>query len=135
MARPDLIEKLRTTLVPHGSALVCAYLYGSAARDDDRATSDLDIAVLFRQEPPATLDGMGFDIAGDVERATGRRADVTVLNRAPADLVHRVLRDGVLLYETDRRRRVAFEVSRRAEYFDLLPYLRQYRRHSVDAAR
>ena len=135
MAKPDLIEKLRTTLAPHGSALVCAYLYGSAARGDDRATSDLDIAVLFRQEPPATLDGMGFDIAGDVERVTGRRADVTVLNRAPADLVHRVLRDGVLLYETDRRRRVAFEVDRRAEYFDLLPYLRQYRRPSVDAAR
>lgn len=53
------------------------------------------------------------------------------MNRAPADLVHRILRDGELLIENDRSRRVRFEVARRAEYFDLLPVLERYRRRGV----
>jgi hypothetical protein len=42
-----------------------------------------------------------------------------------------VLRDGQLLIERDRRARSAFEVARRNEYFDLLPYLRQYRQRGA----
>jgi uncharacterized protein len=51
-----------------------------------------------------------------------------VLNEAPADLVHRVLRDGQLIFEADRSARIRFEVRRRNEYFDLLPILTEYRR-------
>jgi hypothetical protein len=49
------------------------------------------------------------------------------MNEAPVDLVHRVLRDGILVCESDRNARVSFEVRSRNEYFDLLPYLRRYR--------
>jgi hypothetical protein len=35
---------------------------------------------------------------------------LVVLNRAPADLVHRVLRDGVLLLDRDPGARIRFEV-------------------------
>jgi len=59
---------------------------------------------------------------------------VVVLNDAPADLVHRVLRDGVLVLETDRSARIRFEVAKRNEYFDLLPILRRYRRLEVSAS-
>ncbi len=55
---------------------------------------------------------------------------MVVLNRAPADLVHRILRDGILLVENDAAARVAFEVNKRNEYFDLLPNLREYRNAS-----
>ena len=51
-----------------------------------------------------------------------------VLNRAPVDLIHRVLRDGILLKESDPSARIRFEVKARREYFDLLPILRRYRR-------
>jgi len=51
-----------------------------------------------------------------------------VLNRAPVDLVHRVLRDGILLLDRDPSGRIRFEVRARNEYFDLLPHLRRYRR-------
>lgn len=53
---------------------------------------------------------------------------MATLNGAPADLVHRVLRDGVLVHEADRSGRIRFEVAKRNEYFDLLPILRRYRR-------
>jgi hypothetical protein len=68
------------------------------------------------------------EIAADLERELSRPADVVVLNRAPADLVHRVLRDGILVCENDPSLRIRFEVAKRNEYFDLLPMLRRYRR-------
>jgi uncharacterized protein len=128
MARETLVDTLRGLLARHADRVACAYLYGSTARGDARAASDIDVAVLFRETPPATLESLGFDIAGEIERALGRPADIVVLNRAAPDLVHRILRDGVLVHESDRRMRVAFETRSRAEYFDVLPYLRQYRR-------
>ena len=66
-------------------------------------------------------------MATSLEPKLKRPVDVVVLNRAPADLVHRVLRDGVLVLESDRRARVAFEVRARARYFDLEPLRRAYR--------
>jgi len=50
------------------------------------------------------------------------------------DLVHRVLRDSLLLAERDRSARIRFEVRSRNEYFDLLPFLRRYRRLDERAA-
>jgi len=43
------------------------------------------------------------------------------------DLVHRILRDGILCLDRDRSARIRFEVKARGEYFDLLPYLQRYR--------
>lgn len=54
--------------------------------------------------------------------------DLVVLNAASPDLVHRVLRDGILLLERDRPARIAFEVRARNAYFDLQPVLARYRR-------
>ena len=51
-----------------------------------------------------------------------------VLNHAPLDLAHRVLRDSVLVIEPDPSARVRFEVRARNEYWDLKPYLDEYRR-------
>lgn len=128
MLREAIIEALRGYFAAHGHAIVCAYLYGSTARGSARAASDVDVAVLFARSPPATLDGMGFDLAGEIEALIGRPVDIVVLNRASPDLVHRVLRDGVLVHESDRSARIAFETCKRAEYFDVLPHLREYRR-------
>lgn len=123
-----VIDTLRSLFARHANRIACACLYGSTARGESRAGSDVDVAVLFREIPPATLEGLGLEIAAEIERALGKRADIVVLNRAAPDLVHRVLRDGVLIHESDRPMRVAFETRKRAEYFDVLPYLRQYRR-------
>ena len=128
MHTPALVQTLRADFLRHRDDFVCAYLYGSLARGEGRPRSDADVAVLYKDSPPPTLDGLGLDLSDDLERLLGRRVDVVVLNRAPVDLIHRILRDAILLYEGDRSARLQFEVKARAEYFDLLPYLRQYRR-------
>lgn len=129
-------EKLAEALSSEDGDLLCAYLFGSAARGEDRPHSDLDLAVLFRDDPPRTLAGLHLDLADRLTGVLGgRRVDLVVLNRAPVDLVRRVLRDGVLLLDRDRSRRIRFEVRARNEYFDLLPHLQRYRRGGDEASR
>jgi predicted nucleotidyltransferase len=123
-----IVQQLRTAFDHADADLVCAYLYGSLARGQGHRESDVDIAVLYATEPPSTLDGLGGALSTALERHLGRPVDLVVLNRAPVDLIHRVLRDGILLYDRNPAARIRFEVKARNEYFDLLPYLRQYRR-------
>ncbi|HZF11124.1 MAG TPA: nucleotidyltransferase domain-containing protein [Thermoanaerobaculia bacterium] len=108
--------------------IAAAYLFGSMARGTTGSRSDVDVAVLYEGDPPSGFAGLGIPLAGDLERRLGREVDVVVLNRAPVDLVHRVLRDGHLLIDRNRSRRIAFAVRARNEYFDLLPHLLRYRR-------
>lgn len=134
MTPHPLAETLRTVLSAPPPGLVCAYLFGSQARGDAAPRSDVDVAVLFEQDPPRTLEGLHLDLADDLSAAVGRPIDLVVLNRAPVDLVHRVLRDGVLLLDLDPSARIRFEVRARNEYFDLLPHLQRYRRSGGSAA-
>lgn len=121
-------ERLRTFFQSRPDGMVAVYLFGSVARGRARADSDVDVAVLYQVDPPRTLEGLPLDLEDDLARLLGRPADVVALNRAPVDLIHRVLRDGILILERDRAARIAFEVRSRNEYFDLLPVLQRYRR-------
>jgi Predicted nucleotidyltransferases len=121
-------DRLRDYFPARREGIVAAYLFGSEARGTSGPDSDVDVAVLYSGEPPATLDSPALTLEGDLERLLGRPVEVVVLNSAPVDLVHRVLRDGRLVFEGDRSARIAFEVKARNEYFDLLPILRRYRR-------
>jgi uncharacterized protein len=124
----DLESGLARVLTDRPERIAAAYVFGSMAKGTARSASDVDVGVLFVEAPPATLDALPLDLQDALTRAAGRTVDLVVLNSAPVDLVHRVLRDGRLVYETDRSRRIAFEVRSRALYFDLLPILREYRR-------
>jgi len=126
----DIKAATCSVLQRHADVLVCAYIFGSVARDEASTRSDVDLALLYRGTPPATLEGLGIDVADELNEALKRQVDVVVLNRASPDLVHRVLRDGILLVENDRSARVRFEVKSRNDYFDVLPYLREYRRYA-----
>lgn len=113
--------------------LVAAYLFGSVARGDDHARSDVDVGVLYRHDPPARFDALPLRLEGELERLLGRRTQVVSLNTAPVDLCARVLRDGVLLLDRDPASRIAFEVRTRGIWFDLQPVLRTYRRLAAPA--
>lgn len=130
MVDQEFLDGINTGLAPFRGQLVCAYLFGSQARGNAKMASDVDVAILLQRHPPRSLDGLGLDIAGAIEAELRQPVDLVVLNRASPDLVHRVLRDSVLLLEMDRAARVRFEHQARSEYFDVLPYLREYRRAS-----
>ena len=86
------------------------------------------MAVLYESAPPATIEGLPLDLENAIHQVVARPVQVIVLNTAPVSLVHRVLRDGVLLVDRDPGARIRFEVDARNRYFDLQPFLRRYRR-------
>ena len=104
------------------------------ARVVEGTADDVDVAVLFDETPSSTLMGPRLSLEGRLAEALGCRVDLTVLNTAPANLVHRVLRDGDLVLERDRSRRIRFEVAKRNEYFDLQPIRDEYRRSAIRRA-
>jgi uncharacterized protein len=134
MATTDTEKRLRDYLATRAQESVAVYLFGSEGRGTAGPDSDVDLAVLYAKRPPGKLDSLHLALEADLERLLGRPVEVIVLNSAPADLAHRVLRDGRLLFEGDRSARVAFEVRTRNEYFDLLPILRRYRKQERAAS-
>lgn len=128
MDHEHLLQRLQAVLGEHRDAVACAYLFGSRARGQGRPASDVDVAVLFRQPQGRELLGPGVSLRADMEESLGLEVDLIDLQAAPVDLVHRVLRDGVLLMDAAPEQRIAFEVDARNRYFDLLPYLQEYRK-------
>lgn len=107
---------------------LAVYLYGSEARGTATPSSDIDLAILYAHRPAHTLDALPLEIESELERRIGRPVQIVVLNDAPVDLVHRILRDGRLLVDRDRAARIRFEVRARNEFFDLAPLRALYRR-------
>lgn len=115
-------------LLHQESGVVCAYLFGSTARGEDTAGSDLDLALLTRAPCPTTLLNPLSRLQMRLEDALRGPVDLVDLRTAPPDLVHRILRDGILVVDRAPNERIAFEVQARNDYFDLLPHLQEYRR-------
>lgn len=107
-------------------AVRAAWLFGSRARGTARATSDVDVAVLFGPIPDRAEHA--WDLEARLSAAVRLEVQVVVADTAPADLFHRVLRDGRLLVDRDPAGRIRFEVRKRNEYFDMTPIWRAIRR-------
>ena len=123
------VERLRQAFSGREQGVAAVYLFGSVARGESRPGSDLDVAVLLEPAPErGTFESLRLDLRAELESDFGRDVDLVVLNHAPPDLAHRVLRDAVLIIEPDPSARVRFEVRARNEYWDLKPYLDEYRR-------
>jgi len=133
-AAGSIEERLGAALRERREGILAAYLFGSEARAEAGPGSDVDVAVLYAEAPPAALDSPPRRLERELERLLGRTVEVVALNTAPPDLVHRVLRDGRLLLEEDRSARIRFEVRARNEYFDLEPLRRLYRRRERAAS-
>ena len=122
----DLQARLTRALEPRAEILD-AYLFGSQARGDAGALSDVDVAV-YIDEDLAEPGPYGYDaeLITDLMSELGTNdIDVVLLNRAPPLLYHRVLRDGKLLVTRDlaaTTTRAGYALSR---YFDFIPQLRK----------
>lgn len=128
MKSAGVARAVETFFAEAGDGVAAVYLFGSVARGDDGANSDIDIAVLFTTPPPATLRGQPYDLAETLTSRLGRPVDLTALNSAPVDLRIRVLREGHLVVDRAPADRIRFEVRTRNEFWDIEPRLQEYRR-------
>ena len=88
--------------------VVFAYLFGSAARGQLRATSDVDIAV-FLAEGSDPLTARADLIAAVTQHLGTDRVDLVLLDRLPTAVLGRVLIDRIVLCDKDPFRRHKFE--------------------------
>lgn len=120
----ELVESVRAVLAARPEVRE-GYLFGSQARGDARAGSDVDVAVFVTNEA-LTRPGFGYAAElGAVLQTSLKRSDVdvVVLNRAAPLLYYRVLRDGLRLIArvpTETTAREGYALSR---YFDYIPQL------------
>jgi uncharacterized protein len=110
------------------NGIVSVYLFGSFARGSQDPESDVDLGLLYAEAPGTRLEDQPFLLEADLSELLGRPVQCVVMNRAPADLVHRILKAQHLLLDRDPPRRIQFEVAARNRYFDLKPFLDRYRR-------
>ena len=102
--------------------IASAWVFGSCARGDARADSDLDVAVLLRQPESAGDAAALFDLAARLERhSPGGRVDIVILGPQGAVFRHRVLAEGVLVHDGDAGVRQAFEERTTRDYLDWKP--------------
>jgi predicted nucleotidyltransferase len=111
-----------------------AYVYGSVARGTVTPFSDIDIALLLSESPPPYERLMlELDIQAAIEDGSGlSEVDVRAINEAPLSARGKIVQQGVLLYERDRARRIAFEVQTRKRYFDFAPTAHRLRAAFLD---
>ncbi|MGH7319207.1 MAG: type VII toxin-antitoxin system MntA family adenylyltransferase antitoxin [Candidatus Rokuibacteriota bacterium] len=110
----SIVDAIRRVLERHPEVRV-AYVFGSMARGEGRARSDIDVALLFGSEPlPGTVEGL----AEELEAAVGRVVDLIVLAAAPPLLAHEVVTAGQRVLCRDERERVRFETRAAARYLD-----------------
>lgn len=127
MPEPALAAPLRALLTEEPGTVVAAWLFGSRARGEEKPGSDVDVGVLFDRPPEPRLGNEAHRLEARLEAELGLPVQLVTLNNAPPDLVHRVLRDGLLLLDRSPRERVRFEVRARNEFFDLQPVQTRHR--------
>jgi hypothetical protein len=88
--------------------IAASYLFGSRAGSHPGPRSDVDLAIVLREElDDAARWRKRLDLTADACRRLGTDAvDLVVLEDAPTVLGHRVLARGVRLSDRDPRRRV-----------------------------
>jgi uncharacterized protein len=103
--------------------IAAAYLFGSLAQGRATPRSDIDLAILLKQDP--RLLERAFErqlkLMDEFRRFADREVDVVILNTAPPVLKDQVLRYGRRIYEHDRLTRVEFEVRAGQAYADAIP--------------
>ncbi len=112
-------DRLRRALSELSSVRL-AFLFGSRAQGHSREESDFDVAVLV-DESIADMDR--GQVIRHLAARLGREVssallDIVLLNDAPALLRHRVLRDGILLFQRSAEERVRFTIKTIRDYQD-----------------
>lgn len=100
-----------------------AYLFGSRAKGTENAMSDVDIALIFNN----TYDAMDeiFIRGYIIEKGKSYfnlEVDVVQLNKASLALKYEVIKDGIIIKDTDDGTRAEFESLALREYFDFRYY-------------
>lgn len=108
--------------------ILLVYLFGSYAKGTQNEKSDIDIAVYLIDEKILEKDPLyPSRIAIRIENILDKKkVDVRVLNGSTLRFRNQVLMHGKLLHSKDEKKRIEFETSSLAQYYDFKPHIDMY---------
>lgn len=128
MIPSEQMERIVSLFDSHGG-VVALWVFGSEASDAARPDSDVDLAVLFAEQPaPETY----LDLVGELGALLGKDVDLVDLDRASPVLAMQVLRTGRILLDRNPARRVALESSLPGRYEDVMRMRREVEQHLIE---
>lgn len=118
-------DNLKNLLQEYNIKLI--YIFGSYAKGNNNANSDLDIAVLLNND----YDPMDkLSLIGDLTSIFKRDdIDLVILNSANSVLKHQIIKYGKLVFMENEDIKVNFEVRVLKEYMDMEPFRRTQRKY------
>lgn len=107
----NIKELLLSVFEKYRGQLVFAYLFGSTVKGNYTRLSDIDIAVFLSKGKGKPFSDTKLSLHADFCRALKRNnVDVVLLNTAKnIILLDRIVKDGTVLFDTDRDFRKEFE--------------------------
>jgi len=96
--------------------ILLAFLFGSFASKRIRRSSDVDIGILFKTVPDRdAING----VAEELSSILRKEIDLVILNQASPVLKMQILKNGILLYASKRKRFYQFFTDTVNQYDDL----------------
>jgi predicted nucleotidyltransferase len=95
--------------------IVAIYVFGFVVTAKDRSGSDIDVAIMVRNERKGTER---VQLETSLSNLLKRDGDLSIFGEASPLLQHQILKNGGLVYERDPKERVRQEVAARCEYLD-----------------
>ncbi len=123
----NLTERLKQSL-EHNKDILFAYVYGSVVYDPDLPGGDIDLAVYLKPSDMKEYIKKEAELTAFLVSLLGTdEIDLRILNVLPLVLQYRILKEGILVLSQDEAERVEFETSVMIRFFELKPYLDEYR--------
>lgn len=105
--------------------VAAVYLYGSKARGDDRNTSDIDLAVVFKKGDFNTFKLQG-QFTEELFHLLKVKVDVQNLTACDIAFIYRVIYEGINIYNKEKELQDDFKIEIIRRYFDLKLLYDQY---------
>lgn len=123
--KTEQIEQLKL-IFPNFDFVIGAYLFGSRAKMINRFDSDLDIAILVKDDflKSTTFIQELARLECEIQKVMKEaNIDLIVLNEQNVIFCHNVLTKGITLYQTNSKQRIFFQMSVIKRYCDFKPTL------------
>ena len=114
----SITQRLRAFGCSHPE-IEAVFVFGSVASGAARRDSDLDVAVLLREDTGGVAVGdLRLNYSVEIEGLANVPADIVILNSAGPILRHQVLRKGRMVYTADEKRTHRFIGDALVEFYD-----------------
>ena len=131
MDTEEIVARLKEFAQAHNE-IVAIYLFGSRARGDAVAGSDVDVAILLHPSIPATFDDELRWSNMVMDALHTDAVDALLLDRLPPAFQFRITSEGRVVHSNDEMQRIDWEAGMLSRYYDVRPFHKIYDRSYLE---